>query len=84
MGGCQNYGPFLGTLNFRCLILIGIQNGTIILTTTHKYVYIYIYTVQKPSTLAPQHCQGERDHVVHEDDYGHDVPASGRWVKDLL
>ena len=35
MGGCQNYGPFLATLNIRCRILIGIQKGTIILTTTH-------------------------------------------------
>ena len=34
MGGCQNYGPFLGTLNTRCRI-IGIQEGTIFLTTTH-------------------------------------------------
>ena len=34
-GGCQNYDPFLGTLNIRCRIEIGIQNGTIILTTTH-------------------------------------------------
>ena len=25
MGGCQNYGPFLGTLDIRCRILIGIQ-----------------------------------------------------------
>ena len=25
MGGCQNYGPFLGTLNIRCRIIIGIQ-----------------------------------------------------------
>ena len=31
MGSCQNYGPFLGTLNSRCRIII----GTIILTTTH-------------------------------------------------
>ena len=23
MGGCQNYGPFLGTLNIRCHIIIG-------------------------------------------------------------
>ena len=43
MGGCQNYGPFLGTLNIRCRIIIGIQKGTIILTTTYIYVYIYIY-----------------------------------------
>ena len=34
MGGYQNYGPFLGTLNIRCRTIIGIQKGTIILTTT--------------------------------------------------
>ena len=35
MGGCQNYGPFLGTLNIRCRTIMGTQKGTIILTTTH-------------------------------------------------
>ena len=35
MGGCQNYGPFWGTLDIRCRIIIGLQKGTIILTTTH-------------------------------------------------
>ena len=35
MGGCQKCGPFLGTLNIRGRIIIGIQKGTIILTTTH-------------------------------------------------
>ena len=35
MGGCQNYGPFLGTLNIRGRIIIGTQKGTMILTTTH-------------------------------------------------
>ena len=35
MGGCQNYGPFLGTLINSCRIIIGTQKGTIILTTTH-------------------------------------------------
>ena len=35
MGGCQNYDPSLGTLNTRCRIIIGIQKGTIILTTAH-------------------------------------------------
>ena len=34
MGGCQNYGPFWGTPNIRCRIIIGIQKRTIILTTT--------------------------------------------------
>ena len=43
MGGCQNYGPFLGTLNIRGRIIMGIQKGTIILTTTHMYIYIYLY-----------------------------------------
>ena len=32
MGGCQHYGPFLGTLNIRCRSIIGTQKGTIILT----------------------------------------------------
>ena len=35
-GGCQTYGPFLGTLNNRCRMIIGTPKGTIILTTTHK------------------------------------------------
>ena len=35
MGDCQNYGPFLGTLNISCRILVGIQQRTINLTTTH-------------------------------------------------
>ena len=35
MGGCQNYGPFLGTLNIRCRTIIRTQERTIILTTTY-------------------------------------------------
>ena len=35
MGGCQNYAPFLGTLNIRCRMIIRIHKRTIILTTTH-------------------------------------------------
>ena len=27
MGGCQKYGPFWGTLNIRCPIIIGTQKG---------------------------------------------------------
>ena len=34
MGGCQNYGPFWGTLNIRCRSIIGTQKGTTILTST--------------------------------------------------
>ena len=42
MGRCQNYGPFLGTLNIRCRLIIGAQIGTIVLTITHVYIYIHI------------------------------------------
>ena len=35
MGGCQKYGPFLGTLSSRCRIILGTQKLVIILTTTH-------------------------------------------------
>ena len=35
LGGCQNWGPLLGTLNNRCRIIVGTQKGAIILTTTH-------------------------------------------------
>ena len=35
MGGCQNYGSRLGAVSIRCRIILGIQKGTIILTTTH-------------------------------------------------
>ena len=35
MGSCQNYGPYWGTLENRCRIIIRTPKGTIILTTTH-------------------------------------------------
>ena len=35
MGGCQNYGPFLGPWYNTAPSLYGTQNGTLILTTTH-------------------------------------------------
>ena len=34
LGGFQNSGPSLGTLNIRGSIILGTQKGTIILTTT--------------------------------------------------
>ena len=36
MGSCQNYGPFLGTLNNRCRTILGTQQGTTILTSRSK------------------------------------------------
>ena len=37
MGGYQNYGPFLVPCILGAVLLIGIQKGTISLTTTHMY-----------------------------------------------
>ena len=47
MGGCQNYDPFLGTLNIRGRIIIGIQKGTIILTTTRMGLQCHLRPWQK-------------------------------------
>ena len=38
MGGCQNNGPLLGSLNTRCRTILRTQKGTIILTTTHAKI----------------------------------------------
>ena len=46
LGGCQNYGPFLGTLDIRGRIIIGTQKGTTVLTTTHlglSHNYGYLF-----------------------------------------
>ena len=37
VGGCQNYGPFLGPLNTRCCIISRTPRGTIILITIHVF-----------------------------------------------
>ena len=42
-GSCQNYGPFLGTLNTRCRIILRTKKGTLILTTTHVIVSFLLY-----------------------------------------
>ena len=57
MGSCQNYGPFLGTLNIRCRIRLRTQKGTLILTTTQMLgfrfrAYGYNYT-NHPSAQNP-------------------------------
>ena len=45
MGGSQKYGPFLCSLHIRCRIIVGIQKGTIILTTSHRYIYIICLSI---------------------------------------
>ena len=54
MGSCQNYGRFLGTLSIRCRIIIGIQEGTIILTTTHIHFKGSHKTVQGLGVISPR------------------------------
>ena len=46
-GGCQNYGPFWGTLSNRCRIILGTPKGTIILTTAHRDVGLRVYRLEK-------------------------------------
>ena len=59
MHSCPNYGPFLGTLNIRGRIIIGIQKGTIILTTTHMEVhgayYLLVFGIGVISEIMSPH-----------------------------
>ena len=41
-GGCQKFGPLLGTPNIRGRNIIEIQKGTIVLTTTHTILRRYL------------------------------------------
>ena len=60
MGGCQNDGPFLGTLNIRCRIITGTQKGTIILTTTHvELVSLFTISTNPDCTLHSHDCYVE-------------------------
>ena len=67
MSGCQNYDPFLGTLNIRCRIRIGIQEGTIIFDN-HRFInqtltldniivsiFLSIIPIQSPYFLTTTH-----------------------------
>ena len=58
MGGCQNYGPLLGTLNIRGRLIIGTQKGTIILTTTHIAfeARAWVAMIEAPSTIKWARC----------------------------
>ena len=41
MGGCQNYGPFLGPQYSRAPSISGTQKKTIVLTTTHIVLFLF-------------------------------------------
>ena len=58
MGGYQNYGPFLGTLNIRCRIIIRIQKGAIILTTTHMGLRVPTLVVPVSTSLKVKYTVG--------------------------
>ena len=40
VGGCQNCGPILGTLNIRCRIILRTQKGTLFWRTTHVRILV--------------------------------------------
>ena len=68
MGGCQNYGPFLGTLNIRGRIIIGTQKGTIILITSHVQLDLDATpddALVGPGRLAPMPCGGKQKAWQH-------------------
>ena len=74
-GGCQNYGPFWGTLNTRCRTILGTQKGTIILTTTQKAAMLS----PNPGALADH----EENHRVQEDyeaRRGDELPSQGQGI----
>ena len=48
MGGCQNYGPFLGPEYSTAPIIQGTPTGTLILTTTHESNLNPVSTYKKP------------------------------------
>ena len=52
-GGCQNYGPFLGTLNIRCQTIVGTQKGIMTLTTTHITHYSSFHFIFHYSYITP-------------------------------
>ena len=43
VGWLSKLRSLLGTLNIRCHIIIGIQKGTIILTTAHMQFRVYLH-----------------------------------------
>ena len=54
MGGCQNQGPLLGTLNTRCRTILRTQKETLILTTTHMNSWPEIRKPYIPETPKPE------------------------------
>ena len=56
MGSCQNYWPFLGTLNNRCRIIIGTQKRAIILTTTQMVVSLVFISAHMSRPRAISSC----------------------------
>ena len=73
MGGCQNYGPFLGALNIRCRIIIGTQKGITILTTTHIipiYPYIPLKRFLTGGCLGSHHSFGKGAFLLQRAEIG--------------
>ena len=80
MGGCQNHGPSLGTLNIRCHTIVGIQEGTIILTTNRgvysRRAILIIHTLKqfknneasRQSQPGPETEHGEKGSMLTERD----------------
>ena len=84
MGGFKNYGPFLGTLNIRCRIIIYSQKGPLILRTTHvppevggtvvaEKLLCNRFVKQLPEGAHPDHTRGPEDMATP-------IPMSGEAI----
>ena len=82
MGGCQNYDPFLGTLNIWCRIIIGTQKGSIIFTTAHITPYKRALTavrVDPQSSRNRKMLPAQDSEALHHLDIQHWGPVAS-WV----
>ena len=79
MGSCQNYDPFLDTLNIRCRIIMGIQKGTIILTTTHMVPNLRAPPLRSSEGLSQPYRSGSQNDCLSE--CGSEIPRM--WVQGL-
>ena len=56
MGGCQNYGPFFGTLCIRCRILIvGVQTGHNFDNHPHVGAKVHVSDAQRNPRVLVKH-----------------------------
>ena len=77
MGGCPKHGPLLGRLNTRCRIILRTHKGTIIWTTTHIHIEMYMHIL-----LGSGLRLARKGNVSADGDARCEPCAAGRWQSD--